>query len=84
MPQHMYKVAEGKHQLADGSFVRASDPAFPLDPEEAAKFPGKFVLQLTPATKEDVAEADAEADAAKKKAAAEAAEKAKKTTAPAK
>ena len=48
MPQKMYKVADGKHQMPDGSFVRASDPAFPMDDEEVAKFPGKFVLQVQP------------------------------------
>ncbi len=83
MSQKMYKVAEGKHQMPDGTIVRAIDPAFPLDDEEVAKFPGKFVLQMTPVT-EEAATAEAEAAAAAKAAADAAAKKAAVPDAPAK
>jgi hypothetical protein len=48
MSKSMYKVVEGKHQMADGSFKRASDEPFELDDAEAVKFPNKFTQFLVP------------------------------------
>ena len=49
MAKGLYKVTEGYHQHTDGTWVSASDPAFEMEAEEAAKFANKFTLVMVPA-----------------------------------
>lgn len=72
MAKGKYVVTEGKHEIADGVWIRAGDPAFEMDSAEAERFPNKF-KQVTVAAPVDP---DADVDDAKK--AAEAANAAKK------
>lgn len=58
--QFTYAVADGKHQLADGSFVKAGE-TLSMTEEEAARFPGKFKLVTAPVEADEEAEAEAKA-----------------------
>ena len=48
MSKQLYKVREGKHMRADGTFFVAGDPPEAVSKEEVTKFPNKFDPVMAP------------------------------------